>query len=194
MSNHLKKLDHFSLIAPLYNQIFKTPNNNKLIELIDLNEGQCLLDVGGGSGRIAQLFQDNLCKVTITDISLGMLRQSAKTGAFKVVLAASENLPYKNIQFDRIIMVDAFHHVINHKETIHQLLRVVKPGGRLIIEEPDIDKFSVKMIALAEKLLLMRSHFKSKDQISSLVKGYVGIKIRFESASNNFWAVIDKEN
>lgn len=188
----MKKFDHFSIIAPLYNHVFKTPNNNKLVELIDIQKGHCLLDVGGGSGRIAQLFQDNSCRVTITDISMGMLRESAKAGVFKLILAASENLPYKNSQFDRIIMVDAFHHVINHKSTIYQLLRVLKPGGRLIIEEPDIDKFGVKLIALAEKLLLMRSHFKSRDEIRLLLSDFPDIRINFESESYNFWAIIEK--
>ena len=187
----MSKFDHFKIIAPLFNHVFKTPNNNKLVELIGIQDDHCLLDVGGGSGRIAQLFKENSCKVTITDISMGMLRESAKTGNYELVLAASESLPYKNCQFDRIIMVDTFHHVINHKDTIKQLLRVLKPGGRLIIEEPDIDKFLVKLIALGEKLLLMRSHFKSSKEISKLLSAFPGIKISFDNESNNFWVIVD---
>jgi len=83
------------------------------------------------------------------------------------------------------------HHVINHKDTIKQLLRVLKPGGRLIIEEPDIDKFLVKLIALGEKLLLMRSHFKSSEEISKLLSAFPGIKISFDNESNNFWVIVD---
>jgi len=40
--------------------------------------------------------------------------------------------------FDRVLMVDALHHVVNQAETICELYRVLKPGGRLVIEEPDL--------------------------------------------------------
>ena len=58
-------------------------------------------------------------------------------------------------------MVDALHHVIHQGQTAREMYRVLKPGGRIVIEEPDIRKFGVKLIAVAEKLLLMRSHFLS---------------------------------
>ena len=47
---------------------------------------------------------------------------------------------------------------------------VLKPGGSIVIEEPDIRKFTVKLIALAEKITLMRSHFLSPDKIAGLFK------------------------
>ena len=65
-------------------------------------------------------------------------------------------------------MIDALHHVINQRQTGKELWRVLAPGGRLVIVEPDIHKFSVKMLALGEKLLLMRSHFLTGEEIGSL--------------------------
>ena len=48
------------------------------------------------------------------------------------------------------------------------MFRVLKPGGLLVIEEPDIRTFGVKLIAIAEKLLLMRSHFLAPEEITNL--------------------------
>ena len=65
-------------------------------------------------------------------------------------------------------MVDALHHVIDHKETIDELWRLLTPGGTMVVEEPDVRTFGVKLIAIAEKLALMRSHFLSPPRISML--------------------------
>ena len=37
--------------------------------------------------------------------------------------------------FERVIMVDALHHVYNHARAAAELWRFVKPGGRIVIEE-----------------------------------------------------------
>ena len=47
-------------------------------------------------------------------------------------------------------MVDALHHVADQEATIRELWRLLKPGGRIIIEEPDIRRFEVKLLALIE--------------------------------------------
>jgi demethylmenaquinone methyltransferase/2-methoxy-6-polyprenyl-1,4-benzoquinol methylase len=65
-------------------------------------------------------------------------------------------------------MVDALHHVSDQGQTVSELWRVLAPGGRLIIIEPDIHKFAIKLIAIGEKLLLMRSHFLPAERISAL--------------------------
>ncbi len=67
-------------------------------------------------------------------------------------------------------MVDALHHIIDHRQTIQDLWRVLAPGGILIIEEPDIRLFGVKLLALAEKLALFRSHFLSSSTIAGLLR------------------------
>ena len=66
---------------------------------------------------------------------------------------------------------------------------VLKPGGLLVIEEPDIRTFGVKLIALAEKLLLMRSHFLAPDEITKLFP--IGEKsIRAEDGTA--WVIVRK--
>ena len=65
-------------------------------------------------------------------------------------------------------MLDALHHVINQYLTIKELWRVLAPGGRILIIEPDIDKLVTKLIALIEKILMMRSHFLSGEKIRAL--------------------------
>ena len=89
-------------------------------------------------------------------------------------------------------MVDALHHVIHHADSAREMFRVLKPGGILVIEEPDIRTFGVKLIALAEKLLLMRSHFLAPDQIMKLFSSFASGEKKIRAEDETAWGVIKK--
>jgi demethylmenaquinone methyltransferase/2-methoxy-6-polyprenyl-1,4-benzoquinol methylase len=88
-------------------------------------------------------------------------------------------------------MVDALHHVIDQQQTADELWRVLKPGGRLVIEEPDIRAWSVKLIAAFEKLALMRSHFLAPPQVVSLF-AHQPAKAWIETKGYNAWVIVEK--
>jgi demethylmenaquinone methyltransferase/2-methoxy-6-polyprenyl-1,4-benzoquinol methylase len=158
--------DHFAAIAPLYARV--SYSKAAIIrELAALPVSGRLLDVGGGTGRVSSSICNLVDEVVVADVSFGML-DKADRSSLKPVCGGSESLPFADGSFERVIMVDALHHVIHHANTAREMFRVLKPGGLLVIEEPDIRTFGVKLIALAEKLLLMRSHFLRPDQIVSL--------------------------
>ncbi len=91
--------------------------------------------------------------------------QKAKSKNLNCAQSQSEKLPFDDETFDRVIIVDAFHHVLNQQKTLGEMWRVLKAGGKMVIEEPDIKNFYVKLIAIGEKLLFMRSKFKSPEKI-----------------------------
>jgi ubiquinone/menaquinone biosynthesis C-methylase UbiE len=158
--------DHFAVIAPLYARVVYS-DIHILREVAELPVSGRLLDVGGGTGRVSSAIRDLVDEVVIADVSFGML-DKADRFSLKPVCGGSESLPFADDSFERIIMVDALHHVINHLDSAREMFRVLKPGGILVIEEPDIRTFGVKLIALAEKILLMRSHFLAPNEIMKL--------------------------
>jgi demethylmenaquinone methyltransferase/2-methoxy-6-polyprenyl-1,4-benzoquinol methylase len=159
--------DHFNLIAGLYDRGGQFNFSELMIGLFSLSPNHRVLDAGGGTGRIAAALRDMVREVLVVDVSCGMLRRAVKK-ELAAVCAPAEALPFPCGSFDRIVMMDALHHVYDQRQTIHELWRVLIPGGRIIIIEPDIRKFIVKMIALGEKALLMRSHFLNAKEIISL--------------------------
>jgi demethylmenaquinone methyltransferase/2-methoxy-6-polyprenyl-1,4-benzoquinol methylase len=183
--------DHFDLLAPFYPRVIKLGPNAPITNLVDCPEGGILLDAAGGTGRVAAAFEGSGRIIHISDSSLGMLRQAKNSNAYQLACALTERLPYPSELFDRIMMVDALHHIINARQTASELWRVLKPGGRIVIQEPDIHIFAVKLIALAEKIALMRSHFYAAEEITAFFKIYnAGVAIHRDGF--NAWVVIDK--
>jgi demethylmenaquinone methyltransferase/2-methoxy-6-polyprenyl-1,4-benzoquinol methylase len=98
-----------------------------------------------------------------------MIKKALEKG-IDAVNTESEHLPFEPQIFERIIMVDALHHVKDQEKSLQEMWRVLAPGGKIVIEEPDIRLFVVKLLALGEKLLLMRSHFLDPHQIATLCR------------------------
>jgi ubiquinone/menaquinone biosynthesis C-methylase UbiE len=183
------RFDHFDFLAPLYDRVIRLPEDTRLAEMVGLPIAGRLLDAGGGTGRIAQRFVDQAGLVVVADTSVKMLRQaSSKEHLCCMVGGATERLPFPEASFERVIVVDAFHHLADQERSLGEFWRVLMPGGRLVIEEPDIRHFGVKLVALAEKLTLMRSHFVPAEEIAALLSN-LGASTTIHREGYNVWAV-----
>jgi len=108
------------------------------------------------------------------------------------VQARAEQLPFAEDTFDRIVVADALHHFFDQRDAIRDLLRILKPEGRLVIEEPDRDHLIIKLLRVAEKIALMRSHIHTMREILDMVVTE-GVAARIEKGSGfASWVVADK--
>jgi demethylmenaquinone methyltransferase/2-methoxy-6-polyprenyl-1,4-benzoquinol methylase len=183
--------DHFSLIAPFYDRAIRLGEINNFIRRAALPTHGWLLDAGGGTGRVTNALCEQAGHLVVADISMGMLAQAQSKGGLISVNAETERLPFPNSQFDRVIMVDALHHVADHAQTANELWRVLKPGGRIVIEEPDVRTLIVKLVALGEKIALMRSHFLAPPRIAALFT-YENAQSHIETEGYNAWVIVEK--
>jgi demethylmenaquinone methyltransferase/2-methoxy-6-polyprenyl-1,4-benzoquinol methylase len=180
---------HFDFLAPFYDRVIRFDRLARMQHVLALPVDGILLDAGGGTGRVAAALRPHLRQVIVADVSWGMLRQ-ARGKALPASAAETECLPFPSGLFERVLMVDALHHVFHQAQTLSELWRVLKPGGRLVIEEPDIRHWVVKGIALAEKLALMRSHFLAPAEIAALLPPEARISI--ETEHYNAWVIAEK--
>ena len=103
-----------------------------------LRSGMKLLDVATGTGLVAGAASSILAEpgaVIGLDPSAGMLRQAQKTLAIPLVQGIVEELPFATDHFDFLSMGYALRHVADLGVAFRQCLRVLKPGGRIMILE-----------------------------------------------------------
>jgi ubiquinone/menaquinone biosynthesis C-methylase UbiE len=183
--------DHFNLIGPFYDLVFGRKKDYEIIKRAEVEEGDWLLDVGGGTGRVAVLFKSITTNIVIVDSARKMLQQADERGIC-CVQSVSENLPFSEMSFNRIIMVDALHHVKDQKKTLSEMWRLLAPGGSIVIEEGDIKNWFVKLVALGEKCLFMRSHFLTDNQIKAMCHFDESANIEISRKKGVVWIIISK--
>lgn len=185
-------IDHFGFLAPIYDRVIPPPDLNRLRDRLRLPAAGRMLDAGGGTGRVSSQLRHLVDEVIISDLSASMLKQAQVKGKLLPAQAHAERLPFPDASFDRVVVVDALHHFCNQRQAIGDLLRVLKPGGRLVIEEPDIHRLVVKFVAFGEKIALMRSHFYSAEQIRGMVAAYGHSAAIERDGQFTAWVSVDK--
>ena len=117
-----------------------------LIEASDFFLGCDVLDFATGSGWTARLIAQMGCNVLGVDVSVTALEIAKEAALAYPLQGACGSLAFEttNIlekesyteKFDRIVIMDAFHHIFDQKEVLKLFFRILKPGGILVMSEP----------------------------------------------------------
>jgi ubiquinone/menaquinone biosynthesis C-methylase UbiE len=136
-----------------------------------------VLDVACGPGLITCAFAQVAQHVTGVDLTPAMLKQARDLQAEKGLhnlawgIAHSEALPYRDKAFSLVMSRYSFHHYVDPKAGLQEMIRVCLHGGRIavidVVPEPDKadaynqmeklrDPSHVRALPTAELLGLMR--------------------------------------
>ncbi|OGI36049.1 MAG: hypothetical protein A2283_09880 [Lentisphaerae bacterium RIFOXYA12_FULL_48_11] len=190
----MKNFNFFDIVSPFFDKI--VPGAKKSFDIIEKNcnikVADKILDLGGGSGRIASFFINKAREITVVDSSRGMIKQCEKRKGINCILADAENLPFRDGYFDKIIIVDALHHFHNQESVIREVARVLKKEGKLVIEEFNPEKIIGRLIEFFEEILNMHSIFYSPRRLSDFLSrcGF-GIKL-VNDRKSTYYIVAEK--
>lgn len=129
-------------ISPLYDLFEKVYNGKvysgtgaKVAEFIEPSD--TVLECACGTGAISIYIAQRCRRLIATDFAAGMLRQAAKKcrkfGNVFFRRADITALKCKDNRFDKVVAGNVIHLLPNPELALHELERVVKPGGRIII-------------------------------------------------------------
>ncbi|MGB5778046.1 ArsR/SmtB family transcription factor [Allopontixanthobacter sediminis] len=123
-----------------------------------------LLDIGTGTGRMAELFAPRAASIVALDKSLDMLRvaraklQHLPAGGAELVQGDFANLPFAAHRFDTVLLHHVLHFAQDPATAIAEAARVTKPGGRIVI----VDFASHEREELRERYAHARLGFSDK--------------------------------
>ena len=155
-----KKIDqqraHYASIAAEFDQKYNRENSNHYYKIEEIEqaferylpasgEGWDLMEIGAGSGIHAQHVMRSLGpkirRLVLSDLSAEMLEQA------KVRMGNSEKLDYLvspaeeiacEDQFDGIYISGSMHHFSDYRRAIAAAKKRLKPGGVLVVCEPNV--------------------------------------------------------
>ncbi len=143
------------------------------IELSGVRPGNRVLDIAGGTGDLARKFSTLVGptgEVVLADINASMLKvgrdrllDKGVAGNVRFVQADAEKLPFPDNHFDCITIAFGLRNVTHKEDAIASMLRVLKPGGRLLVLEfskpgnellsKAYDQYSFKVLPLIGRLV-----------------------------------------
>jgi uncharacterized protein YbaR (Trm112 family) len=131
----------FSKIAFAYIGMNEETGRREITDRLDPHGGNVLeVSVGPGVNLPYIINRSDVGEVFGLDISLGQLincqRYVAKKGwGVDLFLGNGEQLPFKNEAFDGVFHVGGINFFNNKKSAIEEMIRVAKPGARILIAD-----------------------------------------------------------
>ena len=150
---------------------------------------ESILDVGCGNGWVAKKFLSKGKLVLSLDVSAvnpSKAKELYPSEKHFGVVADSFQLPINENSFDCVIASEIIEHVVDPKEFIKELFRVVKKGGRLIITTPYKEKLIYYLCIHCNKKTPANAHIHSFDEtkLESLYKESDLKSFEFETFGN----------
>ncbi len=186
LHKHKLPMNFFNIYARTYDTVMLTFGffrPEQILKALKPKDHESILDLGGGTGFIASKVAQLARKVVIVDSSPNMLKRAKKYENVETIIGNAQQLPFRDNQFDKVICIDSLHHIKKIDQTLSEITRVLKPGGKIVILEFHIKSFKSKLIWMFEKLFVDNSEFIKPINLIEMMndKGFTGSTTKISS-------------
>ncbi len=138
-------------------EITTTPPAAQLVKFAAVNKEQKVLDVACGTGVVAVTAARRGARVSGLDLTPALIERARKNASIAgveidFVEGDAEALPYPDVSFD--VVLSQFGHIFAPRPAVvvKEMLRVLKPGGRIAFSTWPPEHFTGRMFAFIARL------------------------------------------
>jgi ubiquinone/menaquinone biosynthesis C-methylase UbiE len=126
---------------------FESYWNEEILRAITPYGKESVIDCCCGDGILLPVLLERFARVAGIDISddmLAMARRRVKSERCTIVQGDIEALPFADAGFDVAVFRGSFHHLAKPRESLREVGRVLRPGGGVVLFEPNGDPFLMR--------------------------------------------------
>ncbi len=185
----------FDIVAPVYERFHFGAQKtfDKISSAVVFEQSDQVVDLGGGTGRIAKFLANKVQKVTVVDVSDEMIKQCLRRHpGLSCIRADAQNLPFAGGSINKVIAIDSFHHFQDQEQVVKEIKRVLVKNGKVAVEEFNPLTITGKLAIIAEKLFRMGSVFYTPSSLADLFAAN-GFKVRLIDEDKSLYYLIGEK-
>ena len=109
----------------------------KHLDTLGISKNSRLLEVGSGQGiflnRLYARYRARCYGVDISPRSVSYADRRFRSPRLSYLVGNATRLPFEDASFDFVVSFDVLEHVQDQPEAVREMLRVLKPGGKILI-------------------------------------------------------------
>ncbi|ACU85194.1 2-heptaprenyl-1,4-naphthoquinone methyltransferase [Brachybacterium faecium] len=107
-----------------------------MVQALEIAPGDEVLDLAAGTGTSTTAIARAGARVAAADFSLGMMSEGRRRGApVPFIGADAQRLPFAEDSFDAAVISFGLRNVHEPRRALAEMVRVVRPGGRVVVCE-----------------------------------------------------------
>lgn len=168
----------------LYDQKREEYMFNLIKNKVAFSEGKTILSIGCGNGSDAHLPEvfAKFIGIDLSDVAIEQAQKKYKNHKeYQFLVMNAMDLAFDDSTFDIVLGIEVIEHVPDYKQLIAEAVRVLKPGGMLLLTVANKDSFHLRIVEqlLGNKFKTNYQHFEefSVDQINETFEN-VGLEVK----------------
>jgi SAM-dependent methyltransferase len=133
-------------LALFRRSVLKQRKLAEIASMLGPTDGLRCLDLGSDNGVVSLLLRragGRWASADMTEESVVSIRELVGTDVHHV---DGRRLPFADAEFDRVVVVDMLEHVDDDRAFAEELARVLKPGGRLVVNTPHLQDTALRRL------------------------------------------------
>ena len=172
----MKKFDKVYKYYDKFIDLFNLNKMDEIKEIMNLKGDEVVLDIGGGTGKLADYVSKDCRKIYVLDESRGMLSRIKPNKKVIPLLGNALETDFVDKSIDVVIIADVLHHIKDQEGLIDEIHRILKGNGKLIILDFEKNHIKIMLLRIFESILFGRLYFKGGREVIKLVESKFVIK------------------